>query len=463
MESSHATSDMRALWKNGVRHLGVLDFIPGADTTEAAVERLFKLLQLCRQLLDNVIPNTALPKASLALGMTFMSSNKRQVYANVEKHLRSGWSPSRHKIDLVVLRTHLSGRDDTDPSCTVTGSSVWGRTLADYQPSMIDTLDYVEKKLKPLSSQSLFFVSMSAAVRRYVPIGQDNKAKSFGLGTRCKAYDESDYAREVDNFALVCGDKEYAAHIVRDEAHETMHSFRLSPRSAVTFDSEDTIFAKMCKARKMVASVPYGLALFDAEFDDTSNECSSRNKFGNFTLVRAARRAVDYVYGRPSQDGDGKKTRPPRSKPSAGATGSRIPVWISKRDLHDASSSSGTSSEQSPDKRPSFILERDWLEAGSSSGVVKRSPVKRLAPGTRPAKVARMRERTPAVTAVVSGIPRRRRSSDDLSRQSKALAQLSISDIDSEDESARADADDMEVDPTSRSNPGQQSAEDSSS
>ncbi|XP_049275400.1 uncharacterized protein LOC119405566 [Rhipicephalus sanguineus] len=297
MESSHATSDMRALWKNGVRHLGVLDFIPGADTTEAAVERLFKLLQLCRQLLDNVIPNTALPKASLALGMTFMSSNKRQVYANVEKHLRSGWSPSRHKIDLVVLRTHLSGRDDTDPSCTVTGSSVWGRTLADYQPSMIDTLDYVEKKLKPLSSQSLFFVSMSAAVRRYVPIGQDNKAKSFGLGTRCKAYDESDYAREVDNFALVCGDKEYAAHIVRDEAHETMHSFRLSPRSAVTFDSEDTIFAKMCKARKMVASVPYGLALFDAEFDDTSNECSSRNKFGNFTLVRAARRAVDYVYG----------------------------------------------------------------------------------------------------------------------------------------------------------------------
>ncbi|XP_049275401.1 uncharacterized protein LOC125759935 [Rhipicephalus sanguineus] len=189
--------------------------------------------------------------------------------------------------------------------------------------------------------------------------------------------------------------------------------------------------------------------------------------------------------GRPSQDGDGKKTRPPRSKPSAGATGSRIPVWISKRDLHDASSSSGTSSEQSPDKRsprrqgcvpwlsrsgglasphrPSFILERDWLEAGSSSGVVKRSPVKRLAPGTRPAKVARMRERTPAVTAVVSGIPRRRRSSDDLSRQSKALAQLSISDIDSEDESARADADDMEVDPTSRSNPGQQSAEDSSS
>ncbi|XP_075730888.1 uncharacterized protein LOC142774412 [Rhipicephalus microplus] len=297
MESSRAASDIRTLWKSGVRHLGVLDFVPGADASEATVERLFKFLELCQKLQDKVIPKTALPKASLALGITFMSINKREVYASVEKHLRSGWSAGRHKIDLVVLRTHLSGRDDTDPSCTITGSSMWGRTLADYQPSMMDTLYYVEKKLKPLSSQLLLFISMSAAVRRYVPVGQDNQAKSFAPGSRCRPFDESDYAREIENFASVCGDEEYVAHIVRDEAHETMHSFRLTPRSAVTFDSEDTIFAKMCRARKMVASVPFGLALFDAEFDDTSNECATTNKFGNFTLVRAARRSIDYVYG----------------------------------------------------------------------------------------------------------------------------------------------------------------------
>ncbi|KAL3196884.1 hypothetical protein MRX96_014974 [Rhipicephalus microplus] len=206
MESSRAASDIRTLWKSGVRHLGVLDFVPGADASEATVERLFKFLEM-------------------------------------------------------------------------------------------DTLYYVEKKLKPLSSQLLLFISMSAAVRRYVPVGQDNQAKSFAPGSRCRPFDESDYAREIENFASVCGDEEYVAHIVRDEAHETMHSFRLTPRSAVTFDSEDTIFAKMCKARRMVASVPFGLALFDAEFDDTSNECAATNKFGNFTLVRAARRSIDYVYG----------------------------------------------------------------------------------------------------------------------------------------------------------------------
>lgn len=185
-----------------------------------------------------------------------------------------------------------------------------------------------------------------------------------------------------------------------------------------------------------------------------------------------------------SQGGDGEKTRSPRQKPSARAAESRIPVWMLTRGLHDTSSSSGTSSEQSPDKgsprrqgcvtwllspgictspcRPGCISERDWLEAGSSSGAVKQSPVKRLAPGSRPSKMARMQRKTPVVTATVSGIPRRRRSSDDLSRQAKFLSELNISDVESEDDSATAHAhDDMEVDPTSRRRPGHKSAEDS--
>lgn len=76
--------------------------------------------------------------------------------------------------------------------------------------------------------------------------------------------------------------------------------------------------------------------------------------------------------------------------------------------------------------------------------------------------MARMQRKTPVVTATVSGIPRRRRSSDDLSRQAKFLSELNISDVDSEDDSATAHAhDDMEVDPTSRRRPGHKSAEDS--
>ncbi|XP_049514630.1 uncharacterized protein LOC125941450 [Dermacentor silvarum] len=223
----------------------------------------------------------------------------------------------------------------------------------------------------------------------------------------------------------------------------------------------------------------------------------------------------------PLQGGDGKKPRPLWARLSTRAAESRLPGWIPERDRYEAGSSSGPTPKQSSVKRPSTkqhgdrnepeppgtllpsrgvdirrpggISERDWQEAGPSSGA-RPSPVKRLGPCSRPAKTARMHRRTAAVTATVSGMPRRRRSQEDVSRQSQALANLRLSDLESDDDQ---DADDaggrsgapMEVDPAQSfsrafdeimrtalasvhttassfvavSDPGQQSGDDSSS
>ncbi|XP_070381568.1 uncharacterized protein [Dermacentor albipictus] len=131
----------------------------------------------------------------------------------------------------------------------------------------------------------------------------------------------------------------------------------------------------------------------------------------------------------PSQGSDGKKPRPPWSTLSTRAAESRKPGWIPERDRREAGSSSGTKCKQSPFKssstkqrgdgggvplpssrgantrRPSWISERDWQEAGPSG--VRQSPVKKLSPGSRPAKTARMQSKATSVTATVSGIPRR--------------------------------------------------------
>ncbi|XP_070381875.1 uncharacterized protein [Dermacentor albipictus] len=168
----------------------------------------------------------------------------------------------------------------------------------------------------------------------------------------------------------------------------------------------------------------------------------------------------------PSQDGDGKKPRPPRSRLSAKTAEYPLRSWLTERDLSAGGPSPGTTPKQSPVKRllstkrqgggaepqppplsprggdtrrPAWISELDWQEAGSSSGA-RPSPVKRLGPDSRPAKTARMQRRTAAVTATVSGMPRRRRSHEEVSRQSQALARLSLSDLGSEE-----DDDDVDV------------------
>ncbi|KAL3249778.1 hypothetical protein MRX96_055969 [Rhipicephalus microplus] len=50
----------------------------------------------------------------------------------------------------------------------------------------------------------------------------------------------------------------------------------------------------VCKARNVLKNLrPLGVAVFDSEFDDWSNTCTSWNKFGSYTLMRAARKAVN--------------------------------------------------------------------------------------------------------------------------------------------------------------------------
>ncbi|XP_072141376.1 uncharacterized protein [Dermacentor andersoni] len=164
----------------------------------------------------------------------------------------------------------------------------------------------------------------------------------------------------------------------------------------------------------------------------------------------------------PSQAGDRKKPCPTWSRLSTRAAESHS--YISERDLDEPGSSSGTTPKQCPVKspspkqggddakhrspgtplsstaaiaqRPGWLSERDWREAGSCSGTKRsHSPAKRLGPGSRHAKMARLERRTDAVTVTaVPEIPGLRSSSRDVYWQGKALANLSLSDAESKHE-----------------------------
>ncbi|KAL3196846.1 hypothetical protein MRX96_014941 [Rhipicephalus microplus] len=101
--------------------------------------------------------------------------------------------------------------------------------------------------------------------------------------------------------------------------------------------------------------------------------------------------------------GDGADVRPPDTRLSTRGVESRLPGWISERDLREAGCSKGTQS--------------------------KPSPVIKPCPGSRPSKTARLQRKTTAVTATAEAMPHRRRSYEDnfVNRQSLQLARLSLS------------------------------------
>ncbi|XP_049521458.1 uncharacterized protein LOC119448582 [Dermacentor silvarum] len=146
------------------------------------------------------------------------------------------------------------------------------------------------------SESTRLLLSVSLAGRWYTSLAGGKNKSAYAVGAKCKPFEFATGMNELDSRVTACTEQHYAAHVTRDEQHEVMSTYEGSAGLAFVFDSELTLFAKMCKARNALKDVrPIGLAVFDAEFDDWSNTCTSWNKFGNYTLTRAARKTVDAI------------------------------------------------------------------------------------------------------------------------------------------------------------------------
>ncbi|KAH6936841.1 hypothetical protein HPB50_023720 [Hyalomma asiaticum] len=114
------------------------------------------------------------------------------------------------------------------------------------QATYMETLEFLRVQNVSLEA-SVILISMSLAARYYAPLD------SFDPGSKCIALDDGERRLGIGSFA------------------------------------------ELCKSRRELGDIPYGLALFDAELDDANNACRKRNMYGDHTLVRAGRRALQYV------------------------------------------------------------------------------------------------------------------------------------------------------------------------
>ncbi|XP_070391564.1 uncharacterized protein [Dermacentor albipictus] len=230
LSSPNTWASLRQLWNKGVVHFGVLDFEVTEGTTPVHVDHIFDLLFLLREAQLRLTTRKFDQWPYLALGIMFLERSDNELFRTFIHHV------GQTRVQLLVLRTHLSGRDDTNPECTITGSSTWGEPLARYHPNIMETLEFLRIQNFSLEA-SVIMVSMSLAARFYAPLD------SFDPGSKCIALDDGE--RRLGSFAENCKDGAYAGTAERLVKYEVIRSTRTQPRRRVIiFDSEDTIFAK---------------------------------------------------------------------------------------------------------------------------------------------------------------------------------------------------------------------------
>ncbi|KAH7950245.1 hypothetical protein HPB49_021555 [Dermacentor silvarum] len=110
-------------------------------------------------------------------------------------------------------------------------------------------------------------------------------------------------AEPFGNYAQVCTDNDLNSHLKYSDALDAMYTYNVGSRIMFMYDDEQGICRKVCNIKSRHWALQFGLAAYDLEYEDYSNNCSTRNRFGAFSRLKMVRKIVDY-FRRSSGGGD---------------------------------------------------------------------------------------------------------------------------------------------------------------
>ncbi|XP_037523762.2 uncharacterized protein LOC119400957 [Rhipicephalus sanguineus] len=93
----------------------------------------------------------------------------------------------------------------------------------------------------------------------------------------------------------VCpGGARIGAQLNYSTEHHAVITFIAKLRRTFVYDDERAFAEKLCTAKSLAPSVPFGIAVYDIDFDDYEDRCTSLNRNGAFSRLKALRKVVDY-------------------------------------------------------------------------------------------------------------------------------------------------------------------------
>ncbi|XP_075726759.1 uncharacterized protein LOC142768632 isoform X2 [Rhipicephalus microplus] len=98
------------------------------------------------------------------------------------------------------------------------------------------------------------------------------------------------------NFNLVCPSA--VARPVSSLNYSTKHHAMITyvPKidRTFTYDNEQAFAEKLCHVKALGTDVPFGVAVYDIDYDDYYNKCHNLNIYGTHSRLKALRKVVDY-------------------------------------------------------------------------------------------------------------------------------------------------------------------------
>ncbi|XP_054923945.1 uncharacterized protein [Dermacentor andersoni] len=274
-------SPLAIFWSSKIFHVGILD--TPEQPHPAKWQQAIAILKVMDRLLDS---QRARGQRSLTVFAGPLPED------DWSRALARHFSKLRFHPDLLIVLGHYQFGDNTIKNCTVMPPT---RHPDDAPTDNVAKAYHYDLSNGPFSlrefyasngvSQGLLTVTMKGrwtepktrdAMDFFSPCLYDPSSESFG------------------SYTEVCKHTRYAAQLKYSPSHYAMLAHHATDARAFAYDNEDGLRDKLCRVKRDVDDVNFGIAAYDVDYDDYGNHCASLNMYGPHSRLKALRRIVDY-------------------------------------------------------------------------------------------------------------------------------------------------------------------------
>ncbi|XP_054923784.1 uncharacterized protein [Dermacentor andersoni] len=97
------------------------------------------------------------------------------------------------------------------------------------------------------------------------------------------------------SYTEVCpgGSSGAGARLNYSEKHYAVITYIESMNRTFVYDNEKAFAAKLCHAKGIDPDVTFGIAVYDIDYDDYANACTSLNRYNRNSRLKAVKRVVE--------------------------------------------------------------------------------------------------------------------------------------------------------------------------
>ncbi|XP_077491725.1 uncharacterized protein LOC144102295 [Amblyomma americanum] len=268
------------LWNRGISHFGVIN-IYGNNTQQSVIIGVLKFLQKIYSIIRTKV--TPQRPCYIVIGVQFDQPGSHEVMR---------YTTSIFKPSLYIAVTHKSYIQYDIPGCKILPTS-----FLDY-PSHIDRstirncisiLEAMSHLNWTMSNNINISMAISFTLQNRVYMAVWNNPSNFEFFERCR----NGTAYVSYGVCFNVGSYQYRPEL------EAVFEYRRTFYSTHTFENDQVLKAKICKAKAAYVTIPFGIAIFDIEHDTLWKDCPVIGiRKGNLTRSTTIRKLRNFVRDR---------------------------------------------------------------------------------------------------------------------------------------------------------------------